>query len=339
MLLSDESLKKYQTSNTHISRLRGNDYEQLLDNVRNINLGYRNCLNLPRDITFGVEIEFQEALYDIIYDSIKKLSCGWEVKTDETVTRSRNIGYIGGEIASLIFTDNPLDWQDLENVCKILNQNNAIASDDTGGHIHIGSQIFEENSKILKRFLKLIIIYERIIYRFGYGEFLGPRKVINSYAYPISYYLYRRIDEINACDNFYSMVSLLKCLGFGSSSAINFNNIKKPTIFDKNTVEARFFNGTINHCVWQNNINFIIRLFLYAASDEYDEDFIDYNLQRHYDYTYNNLEYYNDLYISEALELCDMIFDNDLDKLYFLRQYLKDFKPHEDMGITKKIKL
>ena len=35
---------------------------------------------------------------------------------------------------------------------------------------------------------------------------------------------------------------------------------------------------------------------------------------------------YNQIYLEQALELCDMIFDNNLDKIYFLRQYLKSFE-------------
>ena len=30
--------------------------------------------------------------------------------------------------------------------------------------------------------------------------------------------------------------------------------------------------------------------------------------------------------MDQALELCDMIFTNNLDKVYFLRQYLKSFQ-------------
>ena len=32
------------------------------------------------------------------------------------------------------------------------------------------------------------------------------------------------------------------------------------------------------------------------------------------------------IYLEQALELCDMIFTNNFDKVYFLRQYLKSFE-------------
>lgn len=37
-------------------------------------------------------------------------------------------------------------------------------------------------------------------------------------------------------------------------------------------------------------------------------------------FTYHD---YNKLYIDEALELVDLVFDNNLDKINFLKQYLK----------------
>ena len=40
----------------------------------------------------------------------------------------------------------------------------------------------------------------------------------------------------------------------------------------------------------------------------------------------SNIYDYNILDIDGALELVDLVFDNNLDKLYFLRQYLKDLR-------------
>ena len=38
----------------------------------------------------------------------------------------------------------------------------------------------------------------------------------------------------------------------------------------------------------------------------------------------SNIYKYSRIYMEQAIELADMIFDNNLDKIYFLRQYLKD---------------
>lgn len=38
----------------------------------------------------------------------------------------------------------------------------------------------------------------------------------------------------------------------------------------------------------------------------------------------NDSKLYGEIFLPEALEFSDMIFDNNLDKVYFLKQYLKN---------------
>ena len=70
--------------------------------------------------------------------------------------------------------------------------------------------------------------------------------------------------------------------------------------------------------------NLFSKLLLYAKSTKFNDDIIDTR------YKHNKKNYqiysYNQIYLEQALELCDMIFDNNLDKIYFLRQYLKSFE-------------
>ena len=44
---------------------------------------------------------------------------------------------------------------------------------------------------------------------------------------------------------------------------------------------------------------------------------------------------YNIINIEEVLELADLIFDNNLDKVNFLRQYLKNFKTIDEYKKTR----
>lgn len=94
-------------------------------------------------------------------------------------------------------------------------------------------------------------------------------------------------------------------------------------------------NGTINPIIWQNNINFFAKLFLYCSSDNFDKDFIDYKLTC----LRNNLiNYdYSNIYIDAILEFSNLIFSNEIDKLYFLKQYLKRFDTIKDKEDTKKV--
>ena len=59
-----------------------------------------------------------------------------------------------------------------------------------------------------------------------------------------------------------------------------------------------------------------------------DEYFLDYKLEKEPD---------KFALLSKALELADIIFDNDLDKMYFLKQYKKDFSSIEEKKKKTKV--
>lgn len=113
--------------------------------------------------------------------------------------------------------------------------------------------------------------------------------------------------------------------------AVNFCNVKKD-MYDyfhiENTIEFRCPNGTLNPIIWQNNVNFFIKLLTYCKGSYFDNEIIDKRHEINLD-IYNNLELYNEIYLNQALELCDLIFTNNTDKVYFLKQYLKSFKISE----------
>ena len=67
-----------------------------------------------------------------------------------------------------------------------------------------------------------------------------------------------------------------------------------------------------------------------------DEKFLDYKLKNEY-FTYSGNEHlYNNICLKNALEFSDLVFDNNLDKIYFLRQYFKDFQ--DNYGLKEAVK-
>ena len=68
----------------------------------------------------------------------------------------------------------------------------------------------------------------------------------------------------------------------------------------------------------------MLRYFLYDLTENLDSDFLDYKLSNG-DFAYDKTKY-NEVNIEEALEFADLVFDNDLDKVYFLRQYIKNYE-------------
>ena len=283
------------------------------------------------DTTFGVEIEFDDALLENIKDAIGKEKNleqealfkyeNWIVASETSITRREVLGLIGGEATSPVFKDEYKSYKEISDICEIIKALGGCASDLTAAHIHIGSDILEDNPKYLSNLIKLWISYEDIIYKFGYnGD--RPRKSINSYAYPF----YPYINELNKFYKCNSVLDILRIVGNERVYGINFKNYKDS--YRKygrrlNTIEVRCPNGTLDPIVWQNNINFFIKLFLYAKSESFDNKLINSRIKlSNYPSRCNDataIFAIKDL--SKATELSDMIFTDDIDKKRFIKQY------------------
>ena len=219
----------------------------------------------------------------------------------------------------------------MKKICTTL-KNYATIGPHCGGHIHIGSQIVNLKPEVLIKFIKLWSAYENIIYRFLYGEYLTPRPNIFMYAKPIFKLLWDDYEDLCKTSNSIFEI-MIKELYYNRNSAINFYNFHLSNAEPKNTIEFRNPNGSLNPIVWQNNVNLLIKMFLYANNSSYNDTIIskkeksnEYSLLDSYDKNDNLIDEYNKIYLNQALEFCDMIFENNLDKIYFLRQYLKSFE-------------
>jgi hypothetical protein len=156
--------------------LGGASLAELLVEMEMSNLGMRDKLDLPEKTTFGMELEFENALYKRVQGKLEKHP-EWKLHFDNSVMEDTLAGKIGGEISSPIMTDDPKNYGELCDVCDILQGEKAQAGPSAGGHIHIGEQILREDKNTLANFFKLWALYEPQIYRFAYGNKLGPRGV------------------------------------------------------------------------------------------------------------------------------------------------------------------
>ncbi len=293
---------------------------KILDNINNYNIEFRDDINIHKDITFGVELEFEKSNNEKIDNEL--LDLGILNKWYTTIDNSLDDG---AEISSPILKDYKSNWILLKNVCAIIKKN-AIVDNSCGGHIHIGSHILGDNINYWKNFLKIWAAYENIIYRFGSdGKMIRPN--IFKFACPVANYLWYFVNSDK------SLSEILKMLSFDKNQGISFQNVniyKCEKYKRNNTLEFRSPNGTLDVITWQNNVNFFIKLLLYCKSVKFDDELVNkrYNLKKDkYNLlnpkVYKSLMFYNDIYINEALELSDLIFDNNLDKLNFVKQYIK----------------
>ena len=307
------------------SDLRGKDLEELIEYIISTDLKYRYNLGIDERISFGVEIEYERALRLIVDEYIKCKFPGWHSKDDESLI-------LGGEITSPIMGDCEKNWEELKEICTFLRKLHVVTNDNAAGHIHVGTQILGNDIDSWRIFVKTYAIYEDILFRFLYGEMQKGRKRIKVFAAPISTMIIRSVDAINSATTIQELIWSLPLSQ--KTKAINFTNVSlyHPEKREyKNTTEFRAPNGTDNEIVWQNNINALLKLM--SAPKNIDEEFLDYQIEK------GNIPRritYNEICLRRALELVDLIFESDTDKIYFLNQYLKQEKDNKK---THKLKI
>ncbi len=329
-------------SNDKLSLMSEKDKCEFIKELLKYKLKLRNNLGIDNSLTFGLELEFENIKCDINkfskLFSYLELPEGnivdlyhdthlWNLVDDKTLDN-------GEEIRSPILIDNQKYWLSLSRVCSFVKKY-ASVGEHSAGHIHIGSQILNNKKEALLNLIKLWGVYENIFYRYGFNDFLNQNPGIK-FSKPSSTDYLKIYDKMFNTD--YSIESLLLELP-GRVKAINFSiatlvsDYKK--IAYKDTIEFRSPNGTLDSVIWQNNVNTFIKLILTCLNDKFDMDIV---LKRQRELENSNDRFdYNKIYLDSALELSDIIFDNNLDKLYFLRQYIKNNEvSNEPMKRTKK---
>lgn len=315
MLDKNKQLLNFYANNM-FSEFRGIDLLEIISIIENTSLTYRDSLNLPRNVTFGVEIEYENLEKKIVDKYVSENLKKWDSKSDTSVSH-------GGEVASDILNDSKTDWNNLKKICEFLKKKSVIYNGTAGGHIHIDKDILNNDVDSWRLFFKTYCIYENILFRFGYNDRVGPRKGIKTYASNISVMFYDSLLIFKEEDWKYK---LIKKMGYDKDIAVNFQNVRFDDSSKKrNTIEFRFPNGTFEEIIWQNNINAFTKILLSSKNKTIDEEFLDYKINNNeiaFKYDKNS---YNEIDLRNALEFVDLIFDNNLDKIYFLRQYFKDF--------------
>lgn len=304
-------------NNNQLSTLKIHHLNELIYYLSKYYLELRPTINLNDNTTFGAELEISTKKKNKIKILLNKITNEeWIIEDEYSIIN-------GSEIKSPILKDNEETWKIFKEVCIKLQTNSKIDR-DCGGHIHIGAQILGNNYKYWRNFSKLWSTYENIVYRFCYGTFLTERPLINVFAEPISKNLWEEYSFLNL-NKSANPFKCLKDFSRNKSNAFYINAEHDLTEIKKgNTIEFRCPNASLNPVIWQNNINLLVKLLYYCTKNNFDNDTIDKRKELTNDY--DNLLLYREIFLEQALEFCDLIFDNNLDKIYFLRQYLKDFK-------------
>ena len=290
------------------------DYRYILKNQL---IQYRDTLNLPKKVTFGIEIEYENIVTDFFSDILDEAKFfddklyEWENKNEIDISElNSKYQCVNGEINSPILKDKLQTWKSLKKIMELLYKHDGIITNRCGGHVNIGAHILENNSEYYRNLFLIWKLYKTEIYKFASGEFIKVRPDVNDLFQSISKEL--SIDKIMNT----SSKTYLKGLENIISDKVHDLNVCKDVrknISYKNVIEFRIPNGSMREEVWQNYINFFSKLLL-ACKKELDIEKILYKI--------NNNEH-------NSVELADLIFNDQIDKNNFLIQTLKTNKVYK----------
>ncbi len=216
-------------------------------------------LSIPKEMTFGVEIEVEGTNNRIVRKGI--LPEGWVPTPDSTLKH-------GVEAVSPILRNNA--EEDISKVCSILKSLDLEATRNCGGHVHFGSSYFGEDVNCYKNLIEILSCVEGLLYLIANQEGDIPRKYAFKYSLPIT----SKIEDVVSNDpsyfekanSFNRFARVIKSVQATRFSSINFNNLGIP---HKDTIEFRLANGTLNPNVWIDNVNLFGALMWLAKKISY----------------------------------------------------------------------
>lgn len=288
--------------------------KSLKDNI----IKYRYNLNILSDITFGIEIEYENIVNDTLtyllneQINFNKILDGWINKREVDIAEYNDLyEEMNGEINSPILSDSTKTWESLRNILFLLRRNGAIVTEKCGTHINIGAHIFENKIKYFRNFFLLWMLYEEEIYKFCSGEYKCVRTRNNHVIDRVSKILKENINFIISDSiHVYGYLDRIFSNTLYKSCDISLDHFSGKCFEENNRIEFRLPNATLKEEILQNYINFFVK-FLIACKKELD---IEKTL-----YKINNNKH-------SIFELVDYIFEDDTDKEYFLIQALKTNK-------------
>ena len=320
-------------ANWLLTQMSNSDLQDFLALVNKYPLEFRDTLALNKSLTFGLEIECERLLLKRARKIVREKNIRYHLDSENNWQVTTDLSLKGGcEVTSPILNDSEFSWHQIYEVCKDL-QRFAKIKTQAGAHIHIGAHVLDDDGQKLWQFIQLWLAYENIIYRFGYGEFLTARPNIQNYAYPIAkilqthYEFFQNLGNHDASVNelFYYLFLLLHRQVHhqtGRNKALNFNNVVDfHSHLYMNTIEFRSPNGTLNPIIWQNNVNLFANML--TNRELFQPDLVAARIEANKD-KYQELFTYQEINLPQAIEFCDLVFAHNIDKVYFLRQYLKN---------------
>ncbi len=264
-LKDDETkLKKLQElfdkDNQLLVKISFQDPKKLRQNFLKAKRTYKQ-IGLDKQMTIGIEIESEgeraerlRKLKSFLKRKDKKEERKWETKNDESLSDESGL-----EVVSPILTDTKEDVEEIYMACEMLRQAGQEANEKCGAHVHIGAE-YLKSKEAYANLLEIWGNTEKIMYIITNEPGTIPRGGVGQHAEPISYNINQAIEEgsieLNDEQDLQTFISSLQKVQKNKERGLNLLNINNQ----KNTIEFRVANGTINPDVWIENIKLFGRL-------------------------------------------------------------------------------
>lgn len=161
---------------------------------------------------------------------------GWSYESDPTVN--------GGEIVSPVMFDDQETWTNLQKVCDILKENGADpAGRGAGMHVHVGVGEYDHDVANHTRLLAVSQENEDLLYRMSINQDRGNHRGLG-YCAPNQ-----------ATTGPYTSIQSARSMNTGHHLAVNLQSVAGR---DRDHVEFRTFDGTLNPAVMQGQIGMAV---------------------------------------------------------------------------------
>lgn len=208
---------------------------------------YKKLLLDPK-VTIGIELEAEGKNSRIIKTLDEILD--WKIKADGSLEE-------GVEITSNILRSG--DEKSIYTVANLMQKSGLETSTRCGGHIHIGADYLDTKEAWDTFYYDMLLNSEKIMYMISNKKGELPREGIKTYAIAQSGEFEKALESgeidisINTVDEIKSNIKSFQESKIGAKYAgINFSNLGET---DKNTIEFRLPNGTIEPDEIIHNVN------------------------------------------------------------------------------------
>lgn len=277
---------------------------------------------IPKEMTFGIELEAENGNSKVIRFLNKTLFNRWTIKSDPSLINNAL------EINSPIIHYSQKDLQELYQVCKFMKDNGLEATANCACHIHIGADFFKTKKEWLI-FFYLFTACEEIVYLLSNAENSLPRKRSDYYAqYLTDEFLEAIEDGILTIDDSESYNEFLENLKESIQPSTFRNksvNILNTNTQNKNTIEFRMANGTLDFDIIHQNLKLfaLILVFTQKLSSDYDKGL-------------NYVDKLLSLEINErAKYFINSLFTDEKDKEYFLQRWNANYQMQKEKSELK----